>query len=770
MNNPWAEKTNFIWTSTWTPEMQVKPIVIYFRKKLEIDAMPKRLIVQISADSRYSFMVNGKKVCCGPCKGNEEVWYYEEVDLVPYLTQGENILAAIVLRYPLAHPDGNLSVIRTSVPNFYLKEKNEKNESKLGVSADRSWKTFVCEGLYMLPENENSRYLWNKEYVDGGKLPYRWEYPSFDDTDWQEAFVYKSGQVPRGKSPRTLRKRPIPLLSEIKKTFNGISVIRKSEDLSIQEWESMLNRNKTICLSKNTTYVVEIDAGELMTGYLNIHFQNGQGSKVEILISELYEIMGEDGHYHKMDRTDCVKGVLRGYIDTYTVGGYGKEKHDETYEPFWFKTFRYIQLKIKVEEEPLIIQSFTYRETGYPLDVQTHVTVSDQEMMQITDISLRTLKRCMHETYEDCPFYEQLQYAMDARTQILFTYAIAADDRLARKCINDIHSSLRSDGLTNCCFPSSGPNVIPGFSLYYIYMLHDHMMYFGDKDFIKRFYYTAEQIVGFFERHMRNNGLLGKIGYYNGMHEYWSFIDWTTKWKWGVPNAIKNGPLTMESLLYLMSLQMMSEIADYIGRTSDAQYYHMAAEKLKQAVRINCYDKEKRLYQDGPGYNKDYSQHTQVFAILTGVEIGEKAQNLMKQVIKDDTLAKCSVAMSFYYFRALEKTELYNEYSYDQWDLWREMLKNNLTTCVESPGESRSECHAWGACALYEIPSVILGVRPAAPGYQKAYVQPHPTFIDSAAGSVITPKGKIHVKWKKENDKVILDTDTRDFSGEILMV
>ncbi|MFR6330077.1 MAG: hypothetical protein ACLUOI_15410 [Eisenbergiella sp.] len=102
------------------------------------------------------------------------------------------------------------------------------------------------------------------------------------------------------------------------------------------------------------------------------------------------------------------------------------------------------------------------------------------------DISLRTLKRCMHETYEDCPFYEQLQYAMDSRSQILYTYMVAADDRLARKCMDDFRRSQRYDGLLNCSYPCYGPNVIPGFSSYYILMLYDHMMYFGDREFLRQ--------------------------------------------------------------------------------------------------------------------------------------------------------------------------------------------------------------------------------------------------------------------------------------------
>lgn len=57
--------------------------------------------------------------------------------------------------------------------------------------------------------------------------------------------------------------------------------------------------------------------------------------------------------------------------------------------------------------------------------------------------------------------------------------------------------------------------------------------------------------------------------------------------------------------------------------------------------------------------------------------------------------AQCSVAMGYYLFRAMEKAGIY-EKTECQWDLWRNMVRNHLTTCVEDGVKERSDCHAWG--------------------------------------------------------------------------
>lgn len=73
---------------------------------------------------------------------------------------------------------------------------------------------------------------------------------------------------------------------------------------------------------------------------------------------------------------------------------------------------------------------------------------------------------------------------------------------------------------------------------------------------------------------------------------------------------------------------------------------------------------------------------------------------------------------------------------------------------------SRSDCHAWGALALYELPSVILGVRPGKPGYEEIVVKPRTETVEWAKGTVTTPKGEVVVSWQKQTDgSVIINAD-----------
>lgn len=744
--------SNWIWTSEAYDRNQAS--IIFFRKELRLEQEVSSAIFKISADSRYRLYVNGISIAQGPCKGDGHVWYYDEIDLSNKLRLGVNIFAVVVLRYPQEHDKGNHSVWRTDMPGLYLDGLiTLQNEEDLTFRTDNTWRCYHADHIHIGKSNPYFEPLQITEKVKGDAHTFGWKHDGFSDHEWGNAFAYPEYAVKKAVSPGGLSPRPIPFMFEKPCKFDTVVCVRVG-DTNAEAWGKLIEEGQLLTIPPGTKVTVEISAGAETTGFLETALVGGRGAKLSIMCSEAYVYQADDlvaypTGFKKGNRSDFQNGYLVGVTDEYEVGGFGSVDYPEEYEPFWFRTFRFVQITIETGLEPLTMSQLSYRETGYPLEVQTKIETSDPSLSKIWDISERTLRLCMHETYEDCPYYEQLQYAMDSRSQILFTYVTAADDRLARKCIDDFYRSQRYDGLTNSCYPSTGPNVIPGFSIYYILMIHDHMMYFGDRKLVERLLPSVEKVLHFFDNRLDEYGLTMKTSQGGMGNPYWSFVDWVGIWDKGVPNAIHYGPVTFDSLLYRMGLQAAAELANYVERRDLAAIFIRKSEAIKHAVLAHCVGRE-GLIQDGPGI-EEYSQHAQVFAVLTEVVTGSEARKLMEISLSDKQMAKCSVAMSYYLFRALEKVGLY-ERTDELWNLWRNMLKNNLTTLVEDDVSERSDCHAWGAVILHELPAVILGVRPAEPGYASVRISPIAGYLTWAKGEVITPHGLIKVTWAKDDN------------------
>ncbi len=733
--------------------------MVLFRREIFLEDAPCAGVICISADTRYKLYVNDRLVEVGPSRGDNQVWFYDTVELLPFLKQGENILGVAVLRYPEEPTAGNHGMFRTPTPGLYVTGEVEDLDGNVyDISADSSWKCRIDEKVNFIREEERFAPLVVHERAAGNPQLFGWRRPQYDDSHWEAAKPYIRLQMPEAVSPGNLKPRTIPFMYRRRRQFRDIV---KGENLTAarEEWLDFLREKRTLVIPPHTETTVELDAGEEMTGYIRAAFSRGRGAAVSLLYAEAYVQEGFVGPERipvKADRTDHVHGHLAGYEDVYQVSGVGTGSGQEIYEPYWFRTFRFVRVQIRTAEESLTLHALDYEETGYPLKVVSSMQTSDPSLEAVWEISERTLRRCMHETYEDCPYYEQLQYIMDARLQILYTYAVSADDRLARKCMDDLRRSQRYDGLLNCCYPNCNTNVIPGFSIYYILMVYDHMMYFGDRALVEEHMPTIDRILHYFRRHLTPEGYVEKVGGVNMEARFWSFIDWADDWNdtSGMPTAGLKGPLTMETLLYIYGLQHAAQLADYLGRGEEAQLYRARAERAQEAVRRYCMGKN-GMVQDGPGV-EEYSQHCQVFALLTDTVDSEQGKTNLLKTIEEPGFTQCTVAMRFYLFRALEKTGLY-AYTDRYWDTWREMVRQHCTTCVESEAYSRSECHAWGSLILYELPSVTLGVRPAAPGYQKVRIAPAPGYLSHASGTVMTPKGEIHVSWRIENGVFKMD-------------
>lgn len=757
--------SRWIWSPSWKKENECEPVIMLFRKTIDIKEPIKESSLRISADTRYKLYVNGSFVEMGPSRGDGKIWFYDTVCIAPYLKQGRNILAVSVLRYPKDPEKGNHGMFRTPIPGLYVSGFiRDIKDCRYDLSANASWKCKKDSSVKFVREEPYFSPLYIHENTCGNPATWGWKMQEYDDGKWKQAKPYPKQEIEENISLHNLQSRTIPFLYRRKRQFAGVMDVRKS-GYTKEDWIQFLQGKRSLSFPPGCEEIVELDAGEEMTGYMKTRFGGGRGSQVQFLYSEAYvqsETVGPARTPVKTDRMDKVNGHLEGYQDCYRICGLGTIENEEIYEPYWFRTFRFLQLRIVIEQEPLELYGIDYEETGYPIQIGTKVTTSDKSLAEIWDISERTLRRCMHETYEDCPFYEQLQYVMDSRQQILYTYAVSADDRLARKCMDDMRRSQREDGLLNACYPNCNTNVIPGFSIYYILMVYDHMMYFGDKSLVEEQMPVIYRILNYFENHLAQEGYVKKIGGILMEAPFWSFIDWAKEWSdtSGMPPAGLYGPLTMESLLYLYGLSHAQKLAEYVGQKEKVTVLAERAEKVKRAVQKYCIGPD-GMIQDGPGV-ETYSQQCQVFGILTDVlDMENGRKNLLMTIEKKELYAQCTVAMSFYLFRALQKTGLY-QYTDQYWDVWRTMIQNHCTTCVESESYARSECHGWGALILYELPSVTLGVVPAEPGYQKVRISPVPGYLRNASGTVKTPRGTIFVSWEWKNDQIHLNFQAPD--------
>ena len=751
--------TNWVWTPDWTAEDKQVPRIVYFRRDLTLEAVPGTLSIRITADSRYKLYVNGRFVQKGPQKALDlREWFVDCADLAPYLQAGKNAVAVEVLRYPAyngsaSDPNSNDSLLHTELPHLYVEGG--------GVDGKSGWKCLVNREIRIVGEKERPAPIHAQEEVTASGIFRGWKDAAYDAAAWKDAMSMLVFDMPMADAPGNLIPRTIPPMAYEEKRFEAVSAVREGGEIA-EVWTALIEKDTPVTVPAHCVQTVELSAGAEECGYLLYSFAGGRGAKISTLCSECYAYPQPPSPNafvlpsppKKGDRTDAANGQLFGHTSFYTVSGCGTVEQAEEYEPFAFRTFRYIQLKIETGDEPLTVLGFRYRATGYPLEEKTRFAVSDASFAPIWDISVRTLRRCMHETYMDCPFYEQLQYAMDGRSEILYTYAVSADDRLARQAMEAFRRSQRPDGLVNADAPTVKSNVIPGFSIYYLLMVHDHMMWFGDKELVKLHLPAIDQILSFFDRNLNEHGLVGHVGGKLMRDKYWSFIDWSSKWESGVPGAMDQGcgSITMESLLYLCGLQYAAELADFAGRSGLGAEYRSRAAAIKKAVRTACMGsfKGQELVQDGPGVEL-YSVHSQVFAILTGVVSPSEGKAMLQKTVGDPELAQSSVSFMFYLFRALEKCGWY-EKTDELWELWRKMLRDNMTTCVENDTDERSDCHAWASLMCYELPCALLGVRPASPGFAEVSISPQMGTLSEAEGDVITPKGFVHVVWKKSAD------------------
>ena len=678
-----------------------------FKKSFNLDSV-KSSTIEVSAQARYKLYINDSFVSCGPCKGTREKTYFDSVDVTSYLKVGENEIYVEVLQLVSDDMQGKMSPIEGVIRVGSMLLCLELTSGDFVLSTDTSW--LVAKAPVKHISASSCYSAATRELHDKTVEP-----------------VFENAVVVTGISNAEvdhywwgctnkcfLYERPIPMLD-----------------------------------FQDKTDIVKFDGDFFEADYLTFGFPvfkvKGKGT-VRLYYFECFtEIQGKTNN----DRTDRSLDFTKEMYDEFTVDG------EATFEPFWFRCFRFIK---PVFEGDLTVELVKMTEVNYPMFPRTDYDFGKKIDNKLWEISVRTLRRCMHETYEDCPFYEQLQYCMDTSTQMLFNYQLTDDDKLARKAMDDFAAAQLADGLMPSRTPSVGDQHIPTFQFYFIFMVYAHYTRFGDLSLVRKHIRAIDGVCEWFTNHINDDGVVGQS-------KYWNFVDWATPWGYvenendgGVPVGVHGGVIGLYNPMMAYFLQCAAKLNLVLGRVDVANEYLKTAEMLKSNTEKYFWDKEKGLYADNLDHTK-YSQHMQTWCVLSGLATGRRARKIMKGSLNLE--AKATFAFAYFYFRALERCGLYN-YTSEMMEKYRGLIKLNCTTVPETPTYSRSDCHAWGALAIYEFSATVLGVRTYDVNDKSVSIKPYIKGRNYAKGTVSSIGGDIFVYWKKSRGVFEITVESKE--------
>lgn len=707
---------NWVWTQDSGDSFEVVQFCSRFSSN---EVLPARL--HISADNRYKLYIDGKFIGLGPQRGTLDRYFFDTYDLSTLSAKsGPHILSAFVWHERDTAPSAQIS----SRPGFLAVA--EYADGKItGPLETWKYKRWLGNGTITVPEDAYcigvgydmmgftledlcpAKEVFEKEFMPVKALGYA-----------RDQHLLKHPQL---LLQWNLHPRTIPALKADKHDLGqcrrivaeGISaqddILQKQITLLAQS--SLSKTAKAVTIPAHSRYKILLDNQNLVVGYPTILVSGGKGASICLTYQEA--LQSNEDVRSKGNRNEIDNRVLVGITDRFRLQG----KDNVILEPFWWRCWRYMELDIETSDQALELNALTYRSTGYPLELKAKFE-ADNWFNRLVAPGFRTMELCAGETYMDCPYYEQLQYIGDTRTQALLSYVLCDDDRLACEAITMFDLSRGSNGLLQSNFPCRHQNPIPLFSLLYIAMLNDFLMWRGNIAFVQERLGGVESILKAFERCTKDNGLIGNV-------PGWAFVDWTngSGWENGAQLSAATGNSFLVSFFYLYALQQAVNLFQFTGDKKCADRFTQQANTIRDILRKEAFDVKRQIFIDDSS-GLYLSQHTNIFAILTDTYLGVvDGQLLLDNILNKNTVAEATVYFKFYLYEAMYHIGR-ADLIWPGLKLWHDMIDNGLTTFAETPEPSRSDCHAWSSHPLYHFFASILGVRPLTPGCQEMVIRP----------------------------------------------
>lgn len=751
------------WTARWiygpvvpdaTGAEGEQPGAWVFRKRFESEE-GETLRMHVSADQRYDLFLDGVLVARGSERGLTQSWFYESYEVV--LEKGAHVLWA---RVWWTGTGELLHFGHSSVRPGFLLHVEGARAAELDTRAG-TWEAARLSGYsYREPQISNGfRSVGARTFLDARKHDSALE--RGDGLGWEPA--QDRGEIPAFRasgdepnSQRLLTPAVLPAMVYEERRFARVRHASveadggyaerpvRGEDADatlLQSWGALIAGEGSVVVPAGVRQRVILDLEGYASGRTQLRVSGGVGAHVRLYWAEsLYE--GTD-HCAKGNRNEVEGKYFHGMGDELVCNG----ERGFCFVPFWWTSGRYVEVVVETSEAPLEVESLTLEETHYPMRWDFAFACDDVRWEDVLPRTKRVLEMCSHESYMDCPYYEQLMYGGDTRLEILSTYATTRDDRLPRKAMLLFDRSRSESGLTMSRIPSRVKQVIPTFSLWFVQMVGDYAQWRNDPAYVKARLSGVRSVLSAWLERMGDDGLI------HGPHG-WNFTDWVGGWHAGiVPHSDYDQNGAALNLQVLWTFRVAAFLEENFGEKMLAAWDREVANRLQKVVVATYWDETRALFAEDAEHRL-YTEHSQCFAVLGGAVPEGREEALAEALATAPDLARATVYFRHYLFetwRVLHRPEEI----YRTMDLWFGLKELGVYTVLEMPEPSRSDCHAWGSHPMIHALTTFAGIRPDAPGFAAVRIEPQPGSLRWISATMPHPSGaSISVALKQGEDGV----------------
>lgn len=753
------------WPTSWIthPALPSGPYAVAYRKSFKL-AEATTIRAHITADERYELFIDGERVSMGSERGDANNWFYETYDLE--LAAGPHTIVGIVWSIGEERAYAQMTVAH----GFLFSPQSEVHRDLLGTGT-ATWDAKLMSGLEWISQISawgtgrnlkirGADYPWGIEKGEGeGWVPAVARKSAVDGVQFNEGtevHFLKPGQLPPMLDARR-NVGTVRLVAEIPSLKTSTIPVHVADDEvdEAEKWQLLIDGEGSVRIPPHTRRRAIVDLDDYYCGRPEITTSGGAGATIRVHWQEgLYE--SADRELNRTRPTpkgnrDVIEGkyftcaweVEDGVGDAFVTEG-GKNR---TYSPFWWQAGRYIEISLETDDEALVIDAFAIRETRYPMELESRFSSDDARLESITPIMMRALQMCSHETYMDCPFYEQLMYIGDTRLEVLTTFAATADDRLPQKAVRLFDVSRQLNGLTQSRYPSKVRQIIPPFSLWHVCMIHDRALWKNTPEFDETLMPGARGVLDYFLSRRNGDGLIQAP-------QGWNYTDWVPTWDGGEPPGARAGANCTINWQTVLSLRKMAQLEAWRGETELAARWTRYADELKTAIYGAFWNERRGLYTEDATHTH-FTQHAQCLAVLSGALDAKTCDALIGQLLASHDLDETTIMFRFYLMDALYQTRNSKAF-WAQLPLWYQLPAWGFKTTWEEadPNTTRSDCHAWGAHPLYQYFASILGIRPASRGFETVHIAPLPGELKQVQGELPHPAGKIAVEYQRNGEGI----------------